>query len=82
MAGRCRCVAIDRPIISIAHCTRTQLLQEAVQWLEKSFVEGKEASMTLLSVRVEHTRRFITAKEAVPQQAVVLLTALMHDMVR
>lgn len=44
-------------------------------------MEGKEASMASLSVRVAHTRRFVAAREAAPQQAVALLTGLMHDMV-
>lgn len=61
-------------------CPHNKLLQEAVQWLEKSSVEGKDASMASLAVRVAHTQRFVAAKEAAPQQAVVLLTGLMQDM--
>lgn len=51
-----------------------------MQWLDKSSVEGKEASLASLSGRVAHTQRFVAAKEAAPQQAVGLLHGLMHDM--
>ncbi len=46
-------------------------------------MEGKESSVAALTLRVQHTQRYIAAKESSsPQEAVEMLSALMSDMVR